>query len=208
MCSHAFFVSGRDSRVASKAKKLPNGSFLKTASESISRVLSLDDIYLERASPRVSSTQPECTEGRPYGIPICACSRWGFPSHVVANALVRSYRTVSAFLLCRACGSHRMFRAGESSFLWHFPSGRPAQPLAGILPCGARTFLTWHLSACQPRTPALPACYSIARGIFPCKYRFPLSHYFSPKFLDGQPDFHYHKTKYAASGSIRIKGGT
>ena len=33
------------------------------------------------------------------------------------------------------------FRAGESSFLWHCPSGRPAQPLAGILPCGARTFL-------------------------------------------------------------------
>ena len=32
--------------------------------------------------------------------------------------------------------------AGESSFLWHFPSGRPAQPLAGILPYGARTFLT------------------------------------------------------------------
>lgn len=26
-------------------------------------------------------------------------------------------------------------------FLWHFPRGRPHQPLAGILPCGARTFL-------------------------------------------------------------------
>ena len=36
---------------------------------------------------------------------------------------------------------HNTFRAGESSFLWHFPSGRPAQPLAGILPLGARTFL-------------------------------------------------------------------
>ena len=40
-------------------------------------------------------------------------------------------RTVSAFLL----------QAGESSFLWHCPSGCPAQPLAGILPFGARTFL-------------------------------------------------------------------
>ena len=30
---------------------------------------------------------------------------------------------------------------GEFSFLWHFPSGCPAQPLAGILPCEARTFL-------------------------------------------------------------------
>jgi len=26
--------------------------------------------------------------------------------------------------------------------LWHFPSGYPAQPLAGTLPYGARTFLT------------------------------------------------------------------
>ena len=33
---------------------------------------------------------------------------------IVANALVRFYRTVSAFLL----------HAGESSFLWHCPSGR------------------------------------------------------------------------------------
>ena len=27
-------------------------------------------------------------------------------------------------------------------FLWHFPSGHPAPPLAGILPDGARTFLS------------------------------------------------------------------
>lgn len=33
-------------------------------------------------------------------------------------------------------------RRWESSFLRHFPSGRPAWPLASILPCGARTFLT------------------------------------------------------------------
>ena len=100
-------------------------------SEPISRALESATIYLDFASPQSSSTQPECTEGRPYGIPICACSRWGLPSYVVANALVRFYRTVSAFLL----------HAGESSFLWHCPSGRPAQPLAGILPLGARTFL-------------------------------------------------------------------
>ena len=45
--------------------------------------------------------------------------------------LVRSYRTVSAFL----------GRSRESSFLWHFPSDHSAQPLTGILPLGARTFL-------------------------------------------------------------------
>ena len=33
-------------------------------------------------------------------------------------------------------------RRWESSFLRHFPSGRPHWPLASILPCGARTFLT------------------------------------------------------------------
>jgi len=26
-------------------------------------------------------------------------------------------------------------------FLWHFPSGRPAWPLASTVPCGVRTFL-------------------------------------------------------------------
>lgn len=36
-------------------------------------------------------------------------------------------------------------RRRESSFLWRYPSGRPARPLAGILPCGARTFLTGRL---------------------------------------------------------------
>ena len=33
-------------------------------------------------------------------------------------------------------------KAGESSFLWHFPSRRRALPLAGTLPNGAPTFLT------------------------------------------------------------------
>ena len=39
---------------------------------------------------------------------------------------------------------------GEFSFLWHFPSGHPAQPLAGILPCGARTFLALSHAAARP----------------------------------------------------------
>ena len=60
-------------------------------------------IYLECASPRISSAQPERTEGQPYRVPICTCSRWGLPSYAVADALVRSYRTVSAFLLQGAC---------------------------------------------------------------------------------------------------------
>ena len=67
---------------------------------------------------------------------------------MVTHALVRSYRTVSAFLLYL----RHAVSAGEFSFLWHCPSGRPAQPLAGILPVGARTFLApkhatvWNLA--------------------------------------------------------------
>ena len=67
-------------------------------------------IYLEHASPHASSAQPGYTEGRPYRIPICVCSRWGLPSYAVADALVRSYRTVSAFPANRSflfCGTIR-----------------------------------------------------------------------------------------------------
>lgn len=45
--------------------------------------------------------------------------------------------------------------------LWHFPSGYPAQPLAGTLPYGARTFLTqggWPLSATAPPSWGIPHC--------------------------------------------------
>ena len=109
-------------------------------------------IYLERTSPCASSTQPERTEGRPYRVPICACSRWGFPSRAVADALVRSCRTVSAFL------PRDRSRTGEFPFLWHFPSGCPAQPLAGILPFGARTFLAPKHAVAWPTR----ICYSIS----------------------------------------------
>jgi hypothetical protein len=83
--------------------------------------------------------------GPTHGIPIRPCSGWGLPSRPVAGTLVRSYRTVSAFP--RGHWGH-----GEFSFLWHFPSGRPAQPLAGILPYGARTFLSMQ-SMPQPHGP-------------------------------------------------------
>jgi hypothetical protein len=32
-------------------------------------------------------------------------------------------------------------------FLWHFPSGHPAWPLASTMPCGVRTFLERPVSA-------------------------------------------------------------
>ena len=36
--------------------------------------------------------------GPTHGVPICPFSGWGLPSRAVADTLVRSYRTVSAFL--------------------------------------------------------------------------------------------------------------
>jgi len=119
----------------------------------ISRVLSLDG-HLSRAC--VAAGLERATRARggpPHSAPICVCSGWGLPSRGVADALVRSYRTVSAFL--PAISEANPQRSGESSFLWHFPSGRPAQPLAGILPCGARTFLL------QSKRPPDPLRYGI-----------------------------------------------
>ena len=82
---------------------------------------------LERA------TRARC--GPHHGAPICVCSGRGLPSRRVATTLVVSYTTVSAF------PSTGRARQRESSFLRRFPSGYPARPLAGFLPCGARTFL-------------------------------------------------------------------
>ena len=57
-------------------------------------------------------------------------------------------------------------RRWESSFLRHFPSGCPAWPLASILPCGARTFLTraqGHVA--RPSGPLRARYCSIWRGL-------------------------------------------
>ena len=51
------------------------------------------------------------------------CSRWGLPGGGVSAAPVRSCRTISPLPRLAALGG---------MFLWHFPSGRPARPLAGI----------------------------------------------------------------------------
>lgn len=104
----------------------------KRGSRPVSGVLSWTTIYLGSTSPSTSSVLTRAPVGPTLTAPICTCSGWGFPSHYVAAVLVRSYRTVSAFL----------GRSREFSFLWHFPSRRRALHLAGILPYGAPTFLT------------------------------------------------------------------
>ena len=102
-------------------------------------------IYLGAASPLPSSGQPERRPGQPFALLFALA-----PDGVCqATVLPRCWCALTApFQLFsrRPKGA-----AGEFSFLWHFPSGRPAQPLAGILPCGVRTFLTQALAKARPR---------------------------------------------------------
>ena len=65
----------------------------------------------------------------------------------VTSEAVVSYTAVSA-----------LPRGAAVSFLLHFPEGFPYRPLAGILPCEARTFLTCGLSA--PAAAILCPAYS------------------------------------------------
>lgn len=108
----------------------------------VSRVLSWAAIYLLRSSPTASSAQPERSAGHTMALlfafaPDGACQAVALPR--------RWWSLTPPFQLFPLRGP----RAGqlESSFLRRFPSGYPARPLAGILPCGARTFLKRYLSA-------------------------------------------------------------
>ena len=69
---------------------------------------------------------------------------------LVAKCTVRSYRTFSPLPVLPE-GNHRRFCS-----LFHFPSCFHARPLAGILLCVARTFLSARLKRAQ-RLSALPA---------------------------------------------------
>ncbi len=87
-------------------------------------------IYLGQTLPPGSSGQPGDGPGTRCP-PIRPCSGWGLPCLRCCHQ--------SGELLPRHFTLTPIARGGM--FLWHFPSGRPAPPLAGILPGGARTFL-------------------------------------------------------------------
>ena len=133
-------------------------------SEPISRVLSLDD-HLSSAYVAAGLTleQPERGPGRPMAF-LFALSPDG-----VCQAAPLPTRW------CALTAQFQLFSLGaspqrESSFLWHCPSGRPARPLAGILPCGARTFLTempWHLQRGRLAHSAKRAVYTNGRDKAP-----------------------------------------
>ena len=88
--------------------------------------------------------------GPPCRVPICACSGWGFPSRAVAGALVRSYRTVSAFLpFLRAEARVR----GGVFFSVALSVGSP------------RPAVSWHLALWSPDFPHAEARDRLARSL-------------------------------------------
>ena len=82
------------------------------------------------------------------------CSGWGLPCRV--RYRTRGGRLLHLFTLASAVKRRRF------AFLWHFPRGHPHRALPGILPCGARTFLSTdnpssdRLSRCGGATFAPP----------------------------------------------------
>ena len=122
------------------------GRFFSSWSGSVSGVLSLDDhlsgtdvaVGLKRAYPSAGWASLD----RSY-LPLL---RMGF-------AKPPRCRDAGALLPHRFSFSPASEPAGESSFLWHFPSAHAAQPLAGILPCGAPTFLTSPEGTARPSDP-------------------------------------------------------
>src|SRR4029079_15517645 len=83
------------------------------------------------------------------------CSGWGLPCHARC-------RTCGGLLLHRFTLTRARDSSGRFAFLWHFPRGHPHRALPGILPGGARTFLSTdnpssdRLSRCGGATLAPP----------------------------------------------------
>jgi len=157
----------------------------------ISRVLSAGDasrrrprliISLGRASPHASSGQPGDGggPGKPF-LPIGPCTGWGLPScpcrHGHWCALTAPFHPYPAADDHRwPCGGVRRSRNAGSPAK---PTTRPggllsvaravalrAQPLAGILPCGARTFLRRRRrSRRRPRSGGPPCAPRVARSV-------------------------------------------
>jgi hypothetical protein len=69
-------------------------------------------------------------------LPTWPCSGWGLPCR--SRCRLRGGLLLHLFTLTRGDRD----RLGRFDFLWHFPRGFPHRALPGILPCGARTFLS------------------------------------------------------------------
>ena len=103
----------------------------------------------------------------------CGRLRMGFSLlRFVTKCTVRSYRTFSPLPVLPE-GNHRRY-----CFLFHFPSRCRARPLAGILLCGARTFLpvclTRYAATVCSKPPSPPVFLHISTH-FTATHGIPLS---------------------------------
>jgi hypothetical protein len=91
-----------------------------------------------------AARHPASRRGR---LPIRSCTGWGLPCHP-------RHRGRGALLPHRFTLATRSSRSRSAvCSLWHFPAGHPDRPLAGTLPCGARTFLGDPMPCRPTRSP-------------------------------------------------------
>ena len=97
-----------------------------------------------RIAPDLQRADPEASGGQPDGRLSAAMPPYLLLLPVGFSLPSASLRTRCALAApFHPClGAFR--RPWAVCFLWHFPSGCPAWPLASTVPCGARTFLPRH----------------------------------------------------------------
>jgi len=105
---------------------------------------SLPGRITERAAPHAGSRLPSSQTFRPAW----PCSRWGLPGQ---RHHCRCRWSLTPPFHPRQPRTWAL--NGQSASLLHLPSGHPARPLAGTVPCGVRTFLSSELA--EPRSPGL-----------------------------------------------------
>ena len=108
-------------------------------------------IYLELLLPAASSDPPENATGSCI-VFYSVLLRMGFTcAPFVTKGAVVSYTTLPTLPRKESFHSDASAPYG-GTFLLHWPWSHLHRTLSGILPCEARTFLTCHLSAWQPRS--------------------------------------------------------
>jgi|GEM_PF-1895493 len=93
------------------------------------------DLRCRRSHTAYPTVYPEGPDAGRVSLSYSASLRRGF---AVPAPVARHRGGLLPRLFTLACAR----RPSAVCFLWHFPSGRPARALPGLLPCAARTFLT------------------------------------------------------------------
>ncbi len=120
-------------------------------------------IHLGRWFPTGSSNLPGSRTRRAASSPLFGLAPHGvFPATPVARSAVRSYRTISPLPPAEAGGGIFSVALSVTSAL----SGHP-RPLAGMLPCGDRTFLPPQPVARRGRRPPAgrPLRHSVSHAL-------------------------------------------